>query len=162
MPPYGLYWFEDVLTPDDLPEIADLRPVVKPVLLAGGEHEFTRHGFEDVARTGALDVWQPDITWCGGMTAGLRILDLAEQTGGVRVVPHRGGEIWGLHFIAATACEDLAETHPNRWQEGADTLWLDEPRAVGGSHRSHRPARFRRSTERGYAVGLRLRGPNPP
>ena len=34
--PYGLYWFEDVLTPDDLPEIADLRPVVKPVLLAGG------------------------------------------------------------------------------------------------------------------------------
>ena len=78
MPPYGLYWFEDVLTPDDLPEIADLRPAVKPVLLAGGEHEFTRHGFEDVARTGALDVWQPDITWCGGITAGLRILELAE------------------------------------------------------------------------------------
>ena len=129
--PYGLYWFEDVLTPDDLPEIADLRPVVKPVLLAGGEHEFTRRGFEDVARTGALDVWQPDITWCGGITAGLRILDLAEQTG-AEVVPHRGGEIWGLHFIAATTCEDLAETHPDRWQEGADTLWLDEPRAVGG------------------------------
>ena len=129
---YDLYWFEDVITPDDLAETAELRPAVKPVLLAGGEHEFTHHGFEEVARTGALDVWQPDIAWCGGITAGLRILDLAEQTGGVTVVPHRGGEIWGLHFIVATGCDDLAETHPDRWQEGADMLWLDEPVPVDG------------------------------
>ena len=129
--PYGLYWLEDILTPDDLTEMAALKPRVKPVLLAGGEHEFTHHGFEEVARAGALDVWQPDITWCGGITAALRVLDLAGKTG-VKVVPHRGGEVWGLHFIAATGCEDLAETHPDRWQDGAETLWLDEPRPVDG------------------------------
>ena len=128
---YDLYSFEDVLTPDDLDEMAVLRPDVKPVLLAGGEHEFTHHGFAAIARAGALDIWQPDITWCGGITAGLRILDLAEDAG-ARVVPHRGGEVWGLHFIAATDCDNLAETHPDRWVGPRDELWLDEPRAVDG------------------------------
>jgi L-rhamnonate dehydratase len=129
--PYGLYWFEDVLTPDDLPDAAALRPRVKPVLLAGGEHEFTHHGFAAVAQAGALDIWQPDLTWCGGITAGLRILELA-QGAGVSVVPHRGGEIWGLHFIAATGCEDLAETHPERWEQASETLWLEEPHPEAG------------------------------
>ena len=128
---YDLYWFEDVLTPDDLDEMAALRPAVKPVLLAGGEHEFTQHGFAALAKAGALDLWQPDITWCGGITAGLRILDLA-RSAGVPVAPHRGGEIWSLHFIAATDCEDLAETHPDRWIPPNDDLWPDEPRAVDG------------------------------
>ena len=27
-------------------------------------------------RDGNLDIWQPDITWGGGITAGIRILDL--------------------------------------------------------------------------------------
>ena len=52
---FNIYWFEDVLTPDDLTGQAALRAPVKPVLIAGGEHEFTHHGFGDVARTGALD-----------------------------------------------------------------------------------------------------------
>ena len=128
---YRLYWFEDVLTPDDLGEMAALREPVKPVLLAGGEHEFTHHGFAALAGAGALDLWQPDITWCGGITAGLRILHLAKEAG-VQVVPHRGGEIWGLHFIAATDCDDLAETHPGRWRGLRDELWLDEPQASNG------------------------------
>ena len=128
---YKLYWFEDVLTPDDLDEIATLREQVKPVLLVGGEHEFTQHGFAAIARAGALDLWQPDISWCGGITAGLRILELAKKAG-VPVVPHRGGEIWGLHFIAATDCDDLAETHPARWAGPRDELWLDEPQAKDG------------------------------
>lgn len=54
---YNLFWFEDVLTPDRLEEQAELRPVVKPTLLVGGEHEFTRYGFADISRHGALDVW---------------------------------------------------------------------------------------------------------
>ncbi len=128
---FGIYWFEDVLTPDDLEEQAKLRPLVKPVLLAGGEHEFTHHGFAEVARAEALDLWQPDLTWCGGITAGLRILELASRYD-VPVVPHRGGEVWGLHVIVATECEDLAETMPERWREPGDLLWFDEPEAVDG------------------------------
>ena len=108
-----------------------LREIVHPINIAGGEHEFTRFGFAQIAKAGVLDIWQPDVAWCGGITETLRILDLAREHN-VPVVPHRGGEIWGLHVIAATDCEDLAETHPERWEESADELWFDEPRVVDG------------------------------
>lgn len=123
---YAPYWFEDLITPDHLTELAKLRARLAPVLLAGGEHDFSHHAFAAIASAGALDLWQPDITWCGGMTAGLRIVDLA-RSHGVPVCPHRGGEIWGLHLIAATDCMDLAETHPGRWSGGDDAVLLDEP-----------------------------------
>ena len=129
--PYGVYWFEDVLTPDLLDGQAELRSKIKPIKLAGGEHEFTQFGFEAIAKAGALDIWQPDIAWCGGMTAALQILKLADRVG-ASVVMHRGGEIWGLHFIVATHCEPFAETHPHRWEPGAEVLWLDEPQANAG------------------------------
>ncbi len=128
---YRIYWFEDVLTPDHLAELAALRPQLAPVLLAGGEHDFSHHSFADLARTGALGLWQPDLTWCGGLTAGLRILDLA-RAHRIPVCPHRGGEIWSLHFIAATDCMDLAETHPARWDTPENLLWMDEPRMHEG------------------------------
>ena len=57
------------------------------------------------------DLWQPDITWCGGITAGLRILDIAREYE-IPVAPHRGGEVWGLHLIAASDCMDFAEVLP--------------------------------------------------
>ena len=86
---YNLYWFEDVLTPDDLDGQAALIDAVKPTLIAGGEHEFTRHGFDAIARAGAMDLWQPDITWCGGITEGIRIVEIAEQHG-IPVAPTQG------------------------------------------------------------------------
>lgn len=128
---FNMHWFEDVLTPDDLEENAVLRPLVKPTLIAGGEHEFTHVGFADVARTGAYDVWQPDITWCGGVTAGIRIVKMGAEAG-VQVVPHRGGEIWGLHLIAATECEDFAEVLLGTRNGNRDELWLGEPQAKDG------------------------------
>ena len=128
---YHLYWYEDVLTPDDLPGQADLRPAAAPTLIAGGEHEFTHHGFADIAHANALGLWQPDITWCGGITAGLRIINLARDAG-VPVSPHRGGEVWGLHLIAASDWADFAELHSDHIRSQRDMLWLDEPSAVDG------------------------------
>ncbi len=132
---HNVYWFEDVLTPDRLHEQATLREPIKPVRLAGGEHEFTHHGFAEIARAGALDIWQPDITWCGGMTAALRILDLAREHD-VRVVFHRGGEPWGLHLIAAadqaSACDPLAELVLRDRHTPSDCWWLDAPEAIDG------------------------------
>ena len=52
-------------------------------------------------------MWQPDITWCGGITAGLRIVEMAMQMG-IPVVPPRCGEVWGLHLVVASDCDDLA------------------------------------------------------
>ncbi len=128
---YDLYWFEDVLSPDKLDEQAALRSQVLPVLIAGGEHEFTDHGYQEIARAGALGLWQPDITWCGGITAGLRIIELARQHD-IPVVPHRGGEVWGLHLISTSDCEDLAEMLPGIQDAPQDELWLGEPALEDG------------------------------
>ena len=128
---YNLYWYEDVLTPDDLAGQADLRQISAPTLIAGGEHEFTQFGFADIARAEALGLWQPDITWCGGITAGLRIIDLARNAG-VPVSPHRGAEVWGLHLIAASDWADFAECHSDHIRSPRDELWLHEPLPQGG------------------------------
>ena len=129
---FDIYWFEDVLTPDDVRELGELRPKVSPINLAGGEHEFGVAGFREIAEHGAYDIWQPDITWCGGITAGLRICKLAEEYG-VPVVPHRGGEVWGLHLIAASdACDDLAELVMGTRDADKDNLWVGGPEIEDG------------------------------
>ena len=129
--PYNIYWFEDVLTPDDLLGQANIRSKVKPTLLAGGEHEFTHHGFMEIARSAALDIWQPDITWCGGITAALRIIEIADKFG-IPVIPHRGGEVWGLHLIVSSGCQDLAEVLPGMKGGPKDQLWEGEPQSEQG------------------------------
>ena len=129
--PYDIYWFEDVLTPDDLDGLAALRPQIKPIQLAGGEHDFTHHRFADIARAGALDIWQPDVTWCGGVTATRRIVEQAQEAGAT-VVLHRGGEPWSLHVIAGTACEELGELVLGNRHRTHEQLWLDAPQPVDG------------------------------
>jgi L-rhamnonate dehydratase len=129
--PYNFYWFEDLLTPDDLAGQAALRGQLNGVLVAGGEHEFTHFGYREIFNAGALDLWQPDITWCGGITAGLRIVELAEQQQ-IPVVPHRGGEVWGLHLIAATSCADLGEVLPGTRDRPVEQIWEGEPTVVDG------------------------------
>jgi L-alanine-DL-glutamate epimerase-like enolase superfamily enzyme len=127
-----IYWFEDVLTPDDLSELGELRVKLSPINLAGGEHEFGVAGFNEIAQYRAYDVWQPDITWCGGITAGLRICELAEQHG-IPVAPHRGGEVWGLHLIAANdACDNLAEMVLGGRDAPTDNLWAGAPMIEDG------------------------------
>ena len=128
---HNIHWFEDVLTPDDLTGQAALRGEVGDTLIAGGEHEFTHYGFHEIARADALDLWQPDITWCGGITAGLRILDGARETQ-VPVAPHRGGEVWGLHLIVSSDCIDLAEQNPGNRDAPRDEIWIGQPPVVDG------------------------------
>ena len=123
---FNIYWYEDVLEPDKLQSQALLRSTVKPTLIAGGEHEFTHHGFQAIANSNALDLWQPDITWCGGITAALRIMQIAKDEN-LPVVPHRGGEVWGLHFIVSSDCENLAEVLPGTKKQENDELWLGTP-----------------------------------
>ena len=127
----GIHWFEDVLTPDDLQELGRLREQIHPVNMAGGEHEFTDRGFAEISKNRSYDIWQPDITWCGGITAGLRIVEMAIQDKAT-VVPHRGGEPWGLHLIAASQCEDFAELVMGTRSSEKDNLWIGSPKPENG------------------------------
>ena len=128
---FNIYWFEDVVNPDALDAQSQLRELVAPILIAGGEHEFTEYGYQEIARTSALGLWQPDITWCGGITSGIRIAEMGHSLG-IPVAPHRGGEVWGLHLIVSSDCDNLAEVLPGTKYGNRDEIWVGEPVAADG------------------------------
>jgi len=67
--------------------------------VAGGESLFSSYTFQDFLAKGGLDVAQPDISRCGGITEFMRIVNLC-KTHGVKVAPHIG--LSGLGTRAAT------------------------------------------------------------
>ena len=106
--PLKMDWIEEPLPPDDWRGYAEL--VAKcPVPIAGGEHEFTAAAFQEIIERKLHHVVQPDVCWCGGMTELVKIYRCAKQHG-VRVCPHRGAELWGLHALAALDPQPLAES----------------------------------------------------
>jgi L-alanine-DL-glutamate epimerase-like enolase superfamily enzyme len=105
---YGVGWLEEPLPADDLAGYGELCRR-SPVPIAGGEHEFTVQGFQELAARGAHAIWQPDVCWTGGLTQLRAIYALAGRSG-IRVCPHRGSEVWALHAIAALDPEPLAES----------------------------------------------------
>lgn len=97
--PLRIDWIEEPLSPDDLAGYERLSRDC-PIPIAGGEHEFTAAAFSELIDRRLHSILQPDVCWVGGMTELVKIYRHAEGTG-VRVVPHRGAEVWGLHAIAA-------------------------------------------------------------
>lgn len=107
--PANLYFMEELLSPDNVFGYAELVEKIGGggpgwTKVACGEHEYTEHGFEVLVRIGSAEVLQPDITWCGGLTAAKRIADLVEAAG-LELIPHRGGSLWGLPIsLTAPSC----------------------------------------------------------
>jgi D-galactarolactone cycloisomerase len=93
----NLAWLEEPLPHDDLPGYRRLAAML-PMALAGGESFCGVQAFRDVLRDGALDLVQPDLAICGGITEGLRIIGLADAFD-VPVSPHVWGA--GVNFLAA-------------------------------------------------------------
>ena len=114
--PAGLYWMEELLSPDDVFGYAELVRRIGSggpgwTRVACGEHEYTEHGFEVLVRLGSAEVLQPDITWCGGLTAARRIARIVEDAG-LELVPHRGGSSWGLPIALTAPSCTMAESFP--------------------------------------------------
>jgi L-alanine-DL-glutamate epimerase-like enolase superfamily enzyme len=115
-------WLEEPLLADDLDGHRQLAERTR-IPIAGGEHEYTRWGYEALLAAKALTVWQPDACWVGGMTV-MRELFALGQANGIWVVPHRGSEVWGLHAILALANRPLAEGGRPwvTWVQGAPAI----------------------------------------
>jgi L-rhamnonate dehydratase len=94
--PYGLYWIEEALHPDDWEGYRALKSAAPWVRWVTGEHEYTRWGFRELIRHRAIDIVQPDLMWTGGFSEALRIASLASAFD-VTVVPHAGG-IYSYHY----------------------------------------------------------------
>jgi len=93
----GMYWLEEVLHPDDFDGYKLLKERVPWMRWTTGEHEYTRYGFRKLIESRSVDILQPDVMWCGGLTELLRISAMAAAYD-IPVVPHGSGA-YSYHFV---------------------------------------------------------------
>ena len=99
MEAYEPYWFEEPVRTDLPQSYARLRRE-SPVMIAGGEHEFTRWGAKIMMDMGACDIYQLDPVWCGGISELVKICTLA-STYDVLVIPHGTSQHVNAHLSFA-------------------------------------------------------------
>ena len=102
-------FFEEPLRGNDIPALAELRRAI-PIPLASGQMIQSVTWFRDALTTGALDIVQPNAAFCGGISAMLRILALAEAHG-VPVTGAGGFEAANLPVMAGHAHGGMLEVH---------------------------------------------------
>lgn len=112
-------FFEEPLAPHALEDYARLRAKLD-VPLAAGESEQTRFGFRRAIEAGAIDIAQPDLAFCGGISEGLKIRAIANAAG-VDVTPHAWGTPVG--FAAAVHFHATAPPNPGRFED--ELLFLE-------------------------------------
>ncbi|KDQ31976.1 hypothetical protein PLEOSDRAFT_48944 [Pleurotus ostreatus PC15] len=104
--PHMPLFIEEPLLPTQPEEIADLsRLVSTPIAL--GERLYTRSDFRPYLEKRAIDIAQPDVSHCGGISELHRIASLTE-TYDVGLAPH-----CPLGPIALAACMQVAISAPN-------------------------------------------------
>jgi L-rhamnonate dehydratase len=114
--PLGIYWWEEVLPPDDIEGFRLIKQAHPTLKWTAGEHEYTRFGFRRLIEERMLDILQPDVMWVGGLTELLRIAAHASAYD-IPVVPHGSGP-YSYHFIASQTgpafCEYVAASPDGR------------------------------------------------
>ncbi|MFC1464850.1 MAG: mandelate racemase/muconate lactonizing enzyme family protein [Candidatus Brachytrichaceae bacterium NZ_4S206] len=119
-----LFWFEEPVNADDRDGAAEVRAHAQ-MPIAAGESEFTRFDFRDLIQRRAVDVLQPDLAICGGITEGRRIAALAE-THQLALAPHLWGSALsfaaGLHLAFASPSAIILE-----YSLGANPLLRELP-----------------------------------
>jgi L-alanine-DL-glutamate epimerase-like enolase superfamily enzyme len=107
----GVYWLEEPFEPDEYEAYAELADAVD-IRVAAGEQDTTLWGFRELIERGRVDLVQPDVTRCGGITELVRIGAFAHERG-VETVPHawKSGIIKAasLHCNAVLADGSLQE-----------------------------------------------------
>ena len=99
---YNLRWYEEPVVPEDIDGYSELRSKLD-IPIAGGENEHTLYGFKSLFEGYAVDIAQPDIGSCGGISGARHIINLA-QSFGVEVNPH----VWGSAVAQAASIQVIA------------------------------------------------------
>ncbi|MEM4287853.1 MAG: enolase C-terminal domain-like protein [Candidatus Caldarchaeum sp.] len=95
---YDIMWFEEPVWPDDLDGSALVAKTLD-VPVASGELEYTKYGFKELLCKEAVDIVQPDVMFCGGITEWLKIAEMAEAFN-IPVAPHAAHDVHA-HLVAA-------------------------------------------------------------
>lgn len=74
-----IFWLEDFLHPENVAGYGELARQTTTLRLAAGEQYAGYAEFERLVDEGGIDVLQPDLSRCGGLTVGRQIADLATR-----------------------------------------------------------------------------------
>jgi len=107
----GIYWMEEPFEPDEYEAYAELADTVD-LRVTAGEQDVTWWGFRELIDRAHVDVVQPDVTRCGGITETIRIAELARSRG-IETVPHA----WKSGIIKAASLHCNAVMPDGIWQE---------------------------------------------
>jgi L-rhamnonate dehydratase len=102
--PYQVFWLEDFLHPECYEGYARVKDAGVKTRLAAGEQEATAWGFHQLIHQGKVDVIQPDLSRCGGLSQ-IRKIAWEAELAGVDVCPHA----WLTDLLSA------ASLHVNAW-----------------------------------------------
>ena len=108
---YGVGWVEDFIHPEHFSEYATVR-AVSPVPVAAGEQVATYWDFERFIGAGCVDIIQPDLSRCGGLTVARRVAHLAEAAN-IDLVPHS----WLTHLLTGYSLQLIATLPRARFVE---------------------------------------------
>src|SRR5690606_36633764 len=112
---------EEPVMPDDIHGYSELRRASR-IPIAGGEHEFTLHGFRELLEGRAVDYIQFDTNRVGGISQARKISALAEAYS-VPVIPH-AGQMHNYHVVMASLNSPMAEYFlPVEVEVGNELFW---------------------------------------
>ena len=83
---FDIYFLETPVWTDDIKSYARMHDEA-PMKIAAGEWLSTRYEFEDLIINGKIDVAQPDVGRCGGLTEAMQIAKLSQEHKRI-IVPH--------------------------------------------------------------------------
>lgn len=93
----NLKWIEESLPPQQYEGYRELKKKVPAgMMVTTGEHHGTLQSFRTLSETG-VDIMQPDVGWCGGITTLCEIAAIAKARGQL-VVPH-GSSVYSHHAV---------------------------------------------------------------
>jgi L-rhamnonate dehydratase len=108
---YDVGWVEDFIHPERLDEYAAVR-AHSPVPIAAGEQVATIWDFTRFINEGCVDVVQPDLSRCGGVSVAIKVAALAEEAG-IDLVPHS----WLTHLLTGFSLQLIATLPRARFVE---------------------------------------------
>ncbi len=108
---YDVGWVEDFIHPENFEEYAYIRSR-SPVKVAAGEQVATVWEFQRFIAQGCVDVIQPDLSRCGGISVAARVAEMAEQAG-IELVPHS----WLTHLLTGYSLQLIATLPRARFVE---------------------------------------------
>ena len=101
-----VFWFEEPVNAKDVEGYLQVKAAL-PMAIAGGENLRTRFEFKDYIGRRAVDIIQPDVALCGGITSQSRVATMANAFG-IQFNPH----VWGSPVMIAATLHVAATVPP--------------------------------------------------